>query len=556
MTQKEYRWKMGVCYYLYSYKSPPVACHLPLFFFFASFASVSSSAIPAGKVYRRAKGTCPALAGPVAGARAGSRSVIQRGRSSHIWRISADGRRAQIGKNLEAVTRLKQETPQPLSSLIEAAMPTTIHRAAPGGQRTHFRFGSLAALAPQRGAARPRALAAGLVAIACILSPLVGCSESAEQGRASPAGGKPPPAEVGVVKVKTSEVAIMSELPARLEASRVAEVRARAAGIIQKRFFQEGSEVKAGQRLYQIDPAPYQASLANAQAGLARTQATLSRATALVDRYRPLAQANAISQLEFADAQTAQKTAEAEVLANQAAVRTAQINLSHAVVTAPISGRIGRSLVTEGALVGQGITQSANEMLSLRSALRAASEPSTTGLNSGVGASSAPFKLLFEDASEYAEPGRLLFTELTVDATSGQVSLRGQVPNASGQLLPGMYVRVRLEQRRVANAVLLPQQAVTRSRQGDTVMVVAADGSVAPRQIKVGDLQSGQWVVLSGLQAGEDVMVDGFQKLRPGSPVKPVSWEPSKAGVAGAPQSGSNLAPKASAPAAAPATRS
>jgi membrane fusion protein, multidrug efflux system len=424
--------------------------------------------------------------------------------------------------------------------------------------------------APVRHPAQ-RALA--LLAALAAFCALTGCGDSAGAANTAQGGGKPAPSEVGVVKVKTSEVAIMSELPARLEASRVAEVRARAAGIIQKRFFQEGSEVKAGQRLYQIDPAPYQASLANAQAGLARTQATLSRATALVDRYRPLAQANAISQLEFADAQTAQKTAEAEVLANQAAVRTAQINLSHAVVTAPISGRIGRSLVTEGALVGQGeatrlaviqqinplyvnITQSANEMLSLRSALRAASGPSINGLNSGAGASAAPFKLLFEDASEYAEPGRLLFTELTVDATSGQVSLRGQVPNASGHLLPGMYVRVRLEQRRVANAVLLPQQAVTRSRQGDTVMVVAADGSVAPRQIKVGDLQSGQWVVLSGLQAGEDVMVDGFQKLRPGSPVKPVSWEPSKAGVAGAPQSGSNLAPKASAPAAAPATRS
>lgn len=359
----------------------------------------------------------------------------------------------------------------------------------------------------------------------------------------APAAAAPPPPEVGVVTVALGEVGLFNELPGRLEASRTAQVRARAAGIVQERLFREGTEVRAGQPLYRIDAAPYQAALSSAQAGLARAQATLGTASALAERYRPLVEANAISKQEYANAVAAQKQAEAEVAAGRAAVQTAQINVSYAAVTAPISGRIGRSLVTEGALVGQGeatplaviqqihpmyvnFTQSASEVLDLRRAFEQGR------LKRANGAGAALVRVVLEDGTVYPQPGRLLFSELTVDPTSGQVTLRAEVPNPNGLLLPGLYVRVRLEQAKASGAMLLPQQAVTRGPQGDSVMVVAADGKVAQRPVKVGNAQAGQWVILEGLKAGEQVMVDGFQKVRPNAPVKPVPWSPRAAGPA------------------------
>ena len=378
---------------------------------------------------------------------------------------------------------------------------------------------------------------------------LFGCGKEA----APSAAAAPAPPQVGVVTVTPGDVGLVTELPGRLEASRVAQVRARAAGILQKRLFREGSDVKAGQPLFTIDAAPSAAAAASARAGQARAEATLAQAIALVDRYKPLVEADAISKQEYANAVAAQKQAAADVAVGKANVQVASITLGYAAVTAPISGRIGRSLVTEGALVGQGdatqlaviqqinpmyvnFTQSASEVMKLRTAMASGQ------FKRASGAEAASVRVVLEDGSEYAQPGRLLFSDLTVDATTGQITLRAEVPNPGGQLLPGLYVRVRLEQAQASNAITLPQQAVTRTAQGDTVMVVGSDGKVASRLVKIGSAKGTQWVVLDGLKSGEQVMVDGFQKLQmmpPGTPVKPVPWQPA----------GSTPASAASAPA-------
>lgn len=386
---------------------------------------------------------------------------------------------------------------------------------------------------------------AGLAPLALLLA---ACGQQSAPP-ASPGGGMPP-AEVGVVTVAPHAVGLTTELPGRLEASRVAQVRARAAGILQKRLFKEGSDVKAGQPLFQIDSSPYQASYASAQASLARAQANATQATAQAERYKPLMEANAISKQDFINAVAAQKSAEADVAASKAAAQIAQINLGYASVTSPISGRIGRALVTEGALVGQGeatqlavvqqinpmyvnFTQSTTEVLQLRRAVESGK------FKRGTGPDSASVRVVLEDGSEYAQTGKLLFSDLTVDPSSGQITLRAELPNPAGLLLPGMYVRVRLEQAEASNAITLPQQAVTRGSTGDSVLVVAADGKVSPRLVKIGSAQGGQWVVLEGLQPGEQVMVDGFQKLRGNAPVKAVPWQPgaSRPAAASAPAS-------------------
>jgi membrane fusion protein (multidrug efflux system) len=343
----------------------------------------------------------------------------------------------------------------------------------------------------------------------------------------------------------------------------VAQVRARSAGIVQQRLFTEGSDVRAGQVLYRIDPGPAAAARSSAEAAVAKAQANHAQAALLAQRYRPLVEANAISKQEYANAVAAEKQAEADVAAARANLRTAEINLGYSTVTAPISGRIGRSLVTEGALVGQGeatqlaviqqvhplyvnFTQSATEVTNLRRAL-------AEGRLKRAGTDGAMVRIQLEDGTLHPQPGRLLFADLTVDPNTGQVTLRAEVPNPGGMLLPGMYVRVRIEQAKASNAMLLPQQAVTRSPSGDTVMVVDAKGQVVPRTIRIGGSQNGQWVVLSGLQPGEQVMVDGFQKVRPGAPVKPVPWNSTggPAGPTAAPAAPAAATPPASAPASA-----
>ncbi|VTU13173.1 Multidrug resistance protein MexA precursor [Variovorax sp. SRS16] len=411
---------------------------------------------------------------------------------------------------------------------------------------------------------------AAVTAAVAVVLVLAACGKSDPPAAAGGGGQAAPPPEVGVVVAAPGDIGLVTELPGRLEASRVAEVRARAAGILQERLFREGSDVKAGQPLFRIDPAPYAAAAQSAQASLARAEANAVQAKALAERYKPLVEANAVSKQEYANAVAAQKTAEADVAVGRAAVQTAKINLGYASVTAPISGRIGRALVTEGALVGQGdatelaviqqidpiyvnFTQSANDVLKLRRAME------NGQFKRANGADAAIIRVVLEDGSEYALPGKLLFSDLTVDATTGQVMLRAEIPNPKGELLPGLYVRVRLEQAQATNAITLPQQAVTRTQQGDTVTVVGTDGKLSKRDVKISAARDNQWVVLDGLKAGEQVMVDGFQKLQmmpPGTAVKAVPWKAAAAAPAGAASGSAPAASAASAPASASAAKS
>lgn len=378
------------------------------------------------------------------------------------------------------------------------------------------------------------------------------------------AGGPPamPPAEVGVVTVAPTAIALQTELPGRVSALRVAQVRARVNGVVLQRLFREGSEVAAGQPLYQIDAASYQAALDSAQAALGKASANLTQVAAQAERYRPLVEANAVSKQEYVNVVSANKQAEADLAAAKAAVQSARINLDYATVRAPIAGRIGQSLVTEGALVSQleatqlaviqqtsvvyvNFTQSTSEVLRLRKALA-----SKQLRSAGDGA--AAVRIVLEDGTELPRPGRLLFSDLTVDASSGQITLRAEVPNPDGLLLPGQYVRVRLSQAELPAGILLPQQAVTRSNQGDSVLVVGADGKPQPRPVTIGAGRNNQWVVLSGLQAGEQVIVEGFQKMMvPGAPVKPVPWSGAAAKSAAPASAPVAAAPAASSPGAA-----
>ncbi len=405
---------------------------------------------------------------------------------------------------------------------------------------------------------RTRLLVVALAAFVAACGAKTDNAPAAAGGKGPGAGGGPPPAEVGVVTVQPRAIGLVTELPGRLEASRVAQVRARAAGILQKRLFSEGSDVKAGQALFKIDPASLQSSVASAQATLMRAQASLTQATAQAERYKPLLEANAISKQDYVNAVAAQKTAEADVAAARANVQTGQINLGYATVTAPISGRIGRALVTEGALVGQGeatplaviqqinpmyvnFTQSTTDVLALRRAVESGK------FRRAGGADSASVRIVLEDGSVYPQEGKLLFSDLSVDPTSGQITLRAEVPNPRGILLPGMYVRVRLEQAETPNGIVVPQQAVQRGTTGDSVMVVGADGTVLPRPVKVGAAQGGEWIILDGLKPGELVMVDGFQKLRGTAPVKPVPWQAAASGAAAGASGAAASAPAAAA---------
>ena len=396
---------------------------------------------------------------------------------------------------------------------------------------------------------------------------LVACGAKDGAPAGAPGAGGPPPATVGVVTIAPQAVALQSELPGRVSPVRVAQVRARVNGVVLQRLFKEGSEVKAGQVLYQIDAAPYKATYESAQASLAKAQANLAQASAQVDRYKPLVEANAVSKQEYTTLTTAQKQAEADVATAKAAVASSRINLEYASVTAPISGRIGQSLVTEGALVSAAeatqlaviqqtgtmyvnFTQSTTDVLRLRKAI-AAKQMRTSGDGT------VAVRVVLEDGTELPRPGKLLFSDLTVDPTSGQITLRAEVPNTDGLLLPGQYVRVRLSQAELPAGVLLPQQAVTRTNQGDTVLVIGPDNKPVPRPIKVGNSQNNQWVVLDGLKPGEQVIVDGFQKMMvPGAPVNPVPWTGGGSASAAAPAASAAPATSASAAVAPAATAS
>jgi membrane fusion protein (multidrug efflux system) len=355
-------------------------------------------------------------------------------------------------------------------------------------------------------------------------------------GKKDTAPPAPPPPTVSVITVAPAAVTVTDELPGRVEASRIAQVRARTPGIVLKRVFQEGGEVKAGDVLFRIDPAEFQANYASAQAAVAKAEANLAQADLKVKRYKPLLAAQAVSQQEYDDAVTAQKQAAADLATARAARQTAGLTLGYATVTAPISGRVGRALVTEGALVGQGeatpmatvqqldpiyvtITQSSTEMAQLRQAL-------ASGRLKSAGRDQAKVTLLTEGGEEYGQPGKLLFSDVSVDETTGSVSMRAEFPNPKRTLLPGMYVRARLEQGVNEAAITVPQQAVVRGAEGSSVMIVGSDNKVVARPVKAEAATGDKWIVSDGLKGGERIIVEGFQKAKPGATVTPQPWQP------------------------------
>jgi membrane fusion protein (multidrug efflux system) len=355
-------------------------------------------------------------------------------------------------------------------------------------------------------------------------------SGSAGDGKTGggPGGGMPPP-EVEVISVAPSNVPRTVEAPGRLQAVRTAEVRARVEGILERRSYTEGSEVKAGAVLFRIDARTLAANVEAAKATLARNQAQKLIAGQNLDRMQALVASNAISKQEFDQAMAAKAQANADVAAAQAALSKAEIDLGYASVTAPISGRIGRALVTEGALVGKGeatplanieqydpiwvnFSQSSADFLNLRENLRSGSAK----------ASQAPVKLLLENGREYALPGKLLFNDLAVDPSTGSVGLRAEFPNPDRSLLPGQFVTVRLPVALAENVIVVPQRAVQTSAQGQAVMLVGGDGKVMAQPVKTGGLSGKDWIISEGLKGGERVIVNGVQKARPGSPVTAV----------------------------------
>jgi membrane fusion protein, multidrug efflux system len=368
-----------------------------------------------------------------------------------------------------------------------------------------------------------------------LLVVIVGCSKPDVPAGAA-GSGPPPPPEVGVVAIQPQVVTLTKELPGRTSAYRVAEVRARASGIVLQRLFVEGADVKEGEVLFRIDPAPYQATLESAQAQLVRAQATVESAKSLAERYAKLVETNAISRQEYDDAVARMKTATADVAAARAAIKTAQINVDYTVVRAPLAGRIGRAAVTEGAFVQQStatllatvqqldklyvdLTWSSTEVMRMRRMIESGALTTVAG--------EAKVTLVLEDGREYGVQGTLQFADVQVDPSTGSIGLRAVVPNPKRELLPGMFVRARIDEGQRPDALLVPQRAVTRDQNGrPTAFVVAATGK-AERRTLVTDRAVGEaWLVTQGIAAGELVIVEGLQRVRPGAAVKPVAATP------------------------------
>ncbi|MBR8129270.1 efflux RND transporter periplasmic adaptor subunit [Burkholderia ambifaria] len=358
----------------------------------------------------------------------------------------------------------------------------------------------------------------------------------------------PPPQtpEVGVVTVQPQAVPVFTELPGRTSAFLVAQVRARVDGIVLRREFTEGGDVKAGQRLYKIDPAPYIAQLNSAKATLAKAQANLVTQNALVARYKVLVAANAVSKQEYDNAVATQGQAAADVAAGKAAVDTAQINLGYTDVVSPITGRVGISQVTPGAYVQASqatlmstvqqldpvyvdLTQSSLEGLKLRQDVQ-------SGRLKTSGPGAAKVSLILEDGKTYSDAGKLQFSDVTVDQTTGSVTIRAVFPNPGRVLLPGMFVRARIEEGVNENAYLVPQIGVTHDAKGQAVaLVVNASNKVETRPLKTTGMQGQNWIVEGGLQAGDRVIVQGVEKVRPGATVKSVAAQlPAADGASGA----------------------
>lgn len=343
--------------------------------------------------------------------------------------------------------------------------------------------------------------------------------ESKEGGAAPAAGQQPPPPQAGVLVVKPQTVVVTENLPARLEASREAVIQPQVSGIVQKRLFEEGSLVRAGQQLYQIDDAVYQANLQSARAQLSLAQANKALAQSTANRYAPLVKEKAVSRQTYDQALTEVKVASANILVAEAAIKQAEINVQYAKVLAPISGVIGKSNVSEGALVSPGnttsmakiqqldplyvnITQSAANLMRIKKEFQ-------SGALKGV---DFAVQITLDDGTPYPHKGRMLFADQTVDASTGELLLRAEVPNPDGMLLPGLYVRADIPQSQFHNAYLVPQSAVTRGKT-DTLRVVAEDGTFAPREVKIAGSQKNQWIITGGLKPGEMVMVDTLSQL-------------------------------------------
>jgi len=336
-----------------------------------------------------------------------------------------------------------------------------------------------------------------------------------------------PPPEVGVMTLHPQPVTITTDLPGRTVAYRVAEVRPQVSGVVLKRLFTEGGEVKAGQQLYQIDPAPFQANLESAQASLARAQATLTSARLLVQRYKPLTEAHAVSQRDYDNAVAAQDQAAADVASAKAAVDTAHINLAYTRVLSPISGRTGRSSVTEGALVDANQRTALMVVQQLDPIYVDVTQPSTillrlqrefaSGQLKKVGEAQAQAKLILEDDTPYEPTGKLQFAEVAVDSGTGSVTLRAVFPNPQHILLPGMFVHEQLEEGVNEQGLLVSQRAISHNSLGDaTTMVVGADNTVSARVIKTERAIGDQWLVSGGVAAGDRVIVVGLQRLGSG----------------------------------------
>ena len=355
---------------------------------------------------------------------------------------------------------------------------------------------------------------ATLLILSSLLAACGGKDKAAPPG--GPGAGMPPP-EVEVITVAAGEATMTRDLPGRLEAYRTAQVRARVEGVVEKRLFKEGSEVKAGATLYRIDARSYRANAAAARADLAIAQQT-------VERYKPLLEIKAVSQQEYDLAVAKAKQAEAAMI-------RAEEDLENASVPAPISGHIGRAAVTEGALVGKNeatllatieqldpiyvnFTQSGNEVLRLKQSVAAGRLKR---------ADSAEVELLLEDGSVFPLTGEVYFTDMAVDPATGSVSLRAEFPNPRRDLLPGMFVRIRFPEAVAENAISVPQRAVQGGTDGQFVMVVGADGKVMPRPVKTGGMAGTDFIIAEGLKGGEQVIVNGLQKARPGTVVKPVT---------------------------------
>jgi membrane fusion protein (multidrug efflux system) len=350
-------------------------------------------------------------------------------------------------------------------------------------------------------------------------------------------GGTPPPArhptEVGVVTVRPQPVTITTELPGRTSSYRVAEVRPQVSGVLLKRLFVEGKEVKAGQPLYRIDPAPFQASFDSAKASLQHAQAELTTAKLLQERYQPLVEVNAVSRQTYDNAVASALQAEADVASGKASVETARINLGYTNVFAPISGRTSRSAVTEGALVTASQSTSLVTVTQLDPIYVDVTQPATVWLrlqreleagqlvNRGDHAAAVALKL--EDGSEYGREGTLQFSEVTVDQSTGSVTLRAEFPNPNHLLLPGMFVRARIQEGVRQQGLLVPERGVTHDQRGEPVaLVVGAGNKLEQRTLETDRVVGDEWLVLAGIKPGDRVVVSGVQKAHPGEEVTPV----------------------------------